>query len=123
MVNFTIGDVVADVRVELGDTYEGAYSYLTADIVRYIGEGIVALRELRPSTAYDPDTGRLLHDDDKWASLNEADTPFFVPVTARYRKTLAAYAMFKCLSRDDTDRGNAARADAAYKRFVETAAT
>ncbi len=122
MATFTIGDVIADARVELGDTYEGSYAYPTADMVRYAGEAIVELRSLRPSTRYDVDTGKLLDDDDKWLALIEDEVSLYPPVSARYRKTLAAYLVFKCLSRDETDKGNRDRADVAFKRFTDTAA-
>lgn len=122
MADFSVADVIADARVELGDTFEGSYAYATGDLARYVGEGIVTLRGMRPSVAYDRTTGKLLNDDDKWAALGEGDTAFYVPLEPRYRRTLTAFAVFKCLSRDETDKGNAARADDAYKRFVESAA-
>lgn len=121
MADFTIANVIGDARIELGDTYEGAFAYPTSDLAQYAGEALVELRSIRPSTRYHKDTVQLQEDDDRWAALTTEDVELILPVPARYRRSLVAYVVFKCMRRDDTDRGNRERAEIAYKRFVETA--
>ena len=122
MADFTVADVIGDARKDLSDLFEGAYAYPTSDMAGYVGEGLIELRGIRPSTRYDKATAKLLEDDDTWSALSDASVAFILPVSPRYRRTLAAYVVFRCLRRDDTDKGNAARAEEFYKRFTETAA-
>ena len=51
--------VIADARSELGDTYNGSYSYSATDMMRYAVDGVREAWRVRPSLKYDPSTGEL----------------------------------------------------------------
>lgn len=101
-------DAIADARSELGDTYEGSYSYSPADMLRYAVDGVREAWRVRPSLKYDTSTGALYDPDTVLPST--IDAYHFVPLPGEKQYALACYIIFRCLSRDVTDAGNAAAA-------------
>ena len=119
---FKVSDIISDARSDLKDSYEGSYTYFQADMARYAGEAVVALRQVRSSTRYDPVTEELYDDDGSWLALTEDQINLAIPVEDKYRPSLAAYIIYKCMMRDVTDEGNKSVAEDAYNRFAQIAA-
>jgi hypothetical protein len=109
---------IADARSELGDTYEGSYSYTHADMLRYAVDGVREAWTVKPSLKYDVATGRLY---DPSAVLPDSvnEDYYAVPLTEEAQVGLMYYIVFRCLSRDVTDAGNANAAQIAKARFME----
>ena len=112
-------DVIDDARAEIGDTYEGSLAYPLEDMLRYAVAGVREMWRLRPSLRYAADTGKLYDPDVKLPST--IDENFTVPLPDEARAPLAWYIVFRCLSRDVTDKGNAtaaSNAEAQFTRFI-----
>jgi len=107
---------ISDARSELGDTYVGSYSYAPADVIRYAAEGVRAAWIKRPSLRYDEATG-LLYDPAVVLPKVETDDYLPIPLAEAAQPALAFFIVFRCLSRDVTDKGNAAAAAAAKAQF------
>ena len=108
---------IEEARSELGDTYSGSYSYTDVDMLRYAVEGVKEAWVKRPSLKYDPATGRMYPDLTTIlpASMNEDHYP--IPLPEEAQPAVAYYIVFRCLSRDNTDAGNAQAAGIAKARF------
>lgn len=109
-------DAIADARSELGDTYEGAYSYSPADMLRYAVDGVREAWRVRPSLKYNSATGAL-YDPATVLPPTVNEDHYEIPLPAEAQYALAYYLVFRCLSRDVTDTGNAAAAAVAKGRF------
>ena len=107
---------IADARSELGDTYEGNYSYTQADMFRYAVEGVREAWRIRSSLMYDVATGAL-YDPAVVLPPTVNEDHYAVPLPEEAESALAYYIVFGCLSRDVTDAGNAAVAKIARERF------
>ena len=101
-------EAIAAARSELGDTYVGNYSYSPADMLRYAVDGVREAWRVRPSLKYDTSTGALY--DAATVLPSTIDAYHFVPLPEEKQYALAYYIIFRCLSRDVTDAGNAAAA-------------
>ena len=112
----TFNDVIDAVRSDLGDIYSDDYAYSTGDMMRYAAQGVREMWKLIPSLQYDPSTGKLYVAADVLPTI-EYQTAIPIPVLETYIPALESYVMFRCLSRDVTDSGNAAAARAARRRF------
>lgn len=107
---------IADARSELGDTYEGSYSYTPADMLRYAVDGVREAWSMRPSLKYNTSTGALYDPATVLPStINEEHYELPLPEEKQY--ALQYYIIFRCLSRDVTDAGNANAATIAKARF------
>lgn len=103
-------------RGELGDTFEGSYAYSDADMLRYAVDGVREAWGTRPSLKYDEVTGRLYDPVTALpSSVNENYYP--IPLPEAVQVLVTYYIIFRCLSRDVTDAGNAAAAAAWKTRF------
>lgn len=109
-------NAIADARSELGDTYEGSYSYTSADMLRYAVDGVREAWSMRPSLKYDTSTGAL-YDPAVALPTAENETHFTLPLPEEKQYALPYYIIFRCLSRDVTDAGNANAANIAKARF------
>lgn len=116
----TVGIAVSEARAELKDVNSGGYTYSSADMCRYCGEGVIELRRIRPSTRQD-DNLQLYDDDAVWAGLSEADESRALPGDDRFYPGLVAYAIARCLSRDITDESNMKVAATWMARFTALA--
>ena len=102
-------DAIADARSELGDTYAGSYSYAAADMLRYAVDGVREAWRVRPSLRYDPTTLLPYEAADVLPpSVNEDS--YEIPIPEAAQVAITYYIIFRCLSRDVTDAGNAAAA-------------
>jgi len=108
--------VIRDARAELGDTYEGNYSYAESDMLRYAVEGVREAWKVRSSTRYDTATGKL-YDVAVVLTPVAFDDSYEVPLPPEVQFALTYYIVFRCLSRDVTDAGNAKAAAVAKARF------
>jgi len=108
-------NAIADARSELGDTYEGSYSYAAADMLRYAVDGVREAWSMRPSLKYDTSTGALY--DPTTVLPSTIDEYHTVPLPEEKQHALQYYIVFRCLSRDVTDAGNANAATIAKARF------
>lgn len=106
---------ITDARSELGDTFSGAYSYEQSDMLRYAVEGVREAWRQRPSSRYDVDTG-LLYDPSAVLPVTDDDT-LPIPLEDRLYAALVKFIVYRCLSRDITDTGNANVAAAAKAEF------
>ena len=104
----TFQTAIADARSELGDTYDGSYAYSAVDMLRYAVDGVREAWRVRPSLRYDTATGALY--DPATVLPSTIDAYHFVPLPEEKQYALACYIIFRCLSRDVTDAGNAAAA-------------
>lgn len=111
-------NAIADARSELGDTYEGSYSYLQADMMRYAVDGVREAWRARSSLRYDPETG-LLYEAETALPPTLTEDYYDIPLPVEVHSAIMYYIVFRCLSRDVTDAGNKAVADEAKKRFAE----
>ncbi len=109
-------DAIADARSELGDTYEGNYSYSPADMLRYAVDGVREAWRVRPSLKYDTATGAL-YDPAAVLPSSVEEVAYPVPLPDETQYALTYFIVFRCLSRDVTDAGNAAAASVAKGRF------
>lgn len=107
--------VIDEARSELGDTYEGSYAYAAVDMMRYAIEGLREAWRTRPSLKYNVTTGVLYDSDSVVPSIN--DFHYEVPLPEGIESALTYYVVYKCLSRDITDVGNANAAIVAKARF------
>lgn len=107
---------IADARSELGDTYEGSYSYSAADMMRYATDGVREAWRVRPSLKYDTATGTL-YDPATALPPTVNDDYYALPLPAEVQYAITYYIVFRCLSRDVTDAGNANAAAIAKARF------
>jgi hypothetical protein len=108
---------IEEARSELGDTYSGSYSYTDVDMLRYAVEGVKEAWVKRPSLKYDPATGRMYPDLRAVLPASTNDDHFPIPLPEEVQPALAYYIVFRCLSRDITDAGNAQVASNAKSRF------
>ena len=108
-------NAIADARSELGDTYEGTYSYLPADMLRYSVDGVREAWVARPSLRFD-DT-MLLRDPATTLPPSTGEDYYPIPLPDDKQAAITYYIVFRCLSRDVTDAGNAAAAAVAKQRF------
>jgi len=115
-VDMQFQQVIADARSELGDTYTGSYSYSAADMMRYAVDGVREAWRVRPSLKYDPSTGEL-YDVAVVLTPADFDESYEVPLPPEVQFALTYYIVFRCLSRDVTDAGNANAAAIAKARF------
>jgi len=109
-------NAIADARSELGDTYEGSYSYAAADMMRYAVDGVREAWRVRPSLKYDTSTGALYDPTAVFPPTPEV-VNYTVPLPTEYQSAVMWYIIFRCLSRDVTDTGNAGAAANAKKQF------
>lgn len=107
---------IADARSELGDTYEGSYSYTQADMMRYAVDGVREAWRVRSSLRYNPETGEL-YVAETVLPPNLTEDYFDIPLPVEVQSVIMYYIVFRCLSRDVTDKGNAAGASKAKERF------
>lgn len=112
----TFQTVISDARSELGDTYVGNYAYASEDMLRYAVEGVREAWRVRPSWQYDTSTGKMY---DAGTVLPETtnDSYFVVPMPPAVQYVITYFIVFRCLSRDVTDQGNANAAAVAKARF------
>lgn len=108
-------NVITDARSELGDTFEGSYSYTSADMLRYAVDGVREAWSMRPSLKYNTSTGALY--DPAIVLPSTIDEYHIVPIPEEKQHALQYYIIFRCLSRDVTDAGNANAATIAKARF------
>ena len=106
---------ISDARSELGDTHKGSYSYAAADMMRYAVDGVREAWSMRPSLKYDTSTGALY--DPATVLPSTIDEYHTVPIPEEKQHALHYYIIFRCLSRDVTDAGNANAATIAKARF------
>lgn len=109
-------EAIAAARSELGDTYEGSYSYSAADMLRYAIQGVREAWRARPSLKYDTTTGRLYDE----AVVLPADSDVLgkaVPVPESHTEAILWFIVYRCASRDLTDTGNANIAASAKDKF------
>ena len=104
----TFQDAILSARTELGDTYEGSYAYASSDLLRYAIEGVREAWRVRPSLRYDATTGALYDPDVVLPSTT--DVYFTVPIPEDKQPAIYMFVVFRCMSRDVTDEGNAAAA-------------
>ena len=109
-------EAIAAARSELGDTYVGNYSYSPADMLRYAVDGVREAWRMRPSLKYNTATGAL-YDPATALPPTANDDQYEVPLPEEAQYALPYFLVFRCLSRDVTDAGNAAAADIAKARF------
>lgn len=109
-------NAIADARSELGDTYAGNYSYDPADVLRYAVDGVREAWRVRPSLKYDTATGAL-YDPTAVLPPSVAEDYYNIPLPTEYQSAAMWYIIFRCLSRDVTDTGNAGVAANAKKQF------
>jgi hypothetical protein len=107
---------IAEARSELGDTYKGSYSYTPADMMRYAVDGVREAWSMRPSLKYDTSTGAL-YDPASVLPPTVNDDHYALPLPAEVQYAITYYIVFRCLSRDVTDAGNANAATIAKARF------
>lgn len=112
-------DAITDARAELGDTYEGNYSYPAADMRRYAVDGVREAWKIRPAQRFDE---TLVMYPDSVLPASEADIALPIPLSDEMQVAITYYIIFRCLSRDITDAGNAAAAAAWKARFDQTIA-
>lgn len=115
----TFQELITDARIELGDTYADSSAYPDTDMFRYAVEGVRRAWQMRPSLAYDPSTGKLYGQGAlplQPGSMNESYMA--VPVPDTHVEGLVYFIVYRCLSRDVTDRGNAAAAKTAFDQFA-----
>ena len=112
----TFQTVISDARSELGDTYAGNYAYSPEDMLRYAVEGVREAWRTRPSWQYDTTTGKM-YDADAVLPDTVADSYFLVPMPTAVQYVITYFIIFRCLSRDVTDQGNANAAAVAKARF------
>jgi hypothetical protein len=115
-VDMLFQNAIADARSELGDTYEGSYSYAAADMMRYAVDGVREAWSMRPSLKYDTSTGAL-YDPATVLSSTVSVEYYELPLPEEKQHALQYYIIFRCLSRDVTDAGNANAATIAKARF------
>lgn len=114
-------DAIMGARSELGDTYEGNYSYQTADMLRYAVDGVNAAWGKRPSLKYSEATGKLYVPADVLPAA-APDENFAIPLPDDTQVAITYFVIYRCLSRDITDAGNAAAAAAWKTLFDQTIA-
>jgi len=110
-------DAIADARSELGDTYAGSYSYSPADMLRYAVDGVREAWRVRPSLKYDTSTGALYNADAALPPETIYNAGYEIPLPTEAQLGVVYYIVFRCLSRDVTDAGNANAATIAKARF------
>ena len=112
----TYQQVLENVRSDIGDTFSDNYAYSSEDMIRYAAQGVREMWQARPSLKYDPNTGKTY---DETLVIPEAfsQSGYTVPIASQFIPALEAYIMFRCLSRDVTDAGNAAAAKAMKDRY------
>ena len=108
-------DAIAAARSELGDTYDGNYSYFPADMLRYAVDGVREAWKMRPSLRFDATMA--LYDPATVLPPTVNEDHYEVPLPDEAQCALPYYLVFRCLSRDVTDAGNAAAASVAKGRF------
>lgn len=112
----TFRDAIENARSELGDTFSGSYSYSDEDMFRYATEGVREAWKMRSSLRYDEDlrmySSRSLTQNTVF--INEG-----IPLPDDYVGVVAYYIVYRCLSRDITDAGNAEAAKVMFERFVQ----
>ena len=109
-------EAIAAARSELGDTYVGNYSYSPADMLRYAVDGVREAWRVRPSLKYNTATGAL-YDPATVLPPTVNEDHYEVPLPEEVQYALPYFLVFRCLSRDVTDAGNAAAAAVAKGRF------
>ena len=109
-------DAIADARSDLGDTYAGSYSYSAADMMRYAVDGVREAWRVRPSLKYDTSTGAL-YDPTTTLPPTVNEDHYAIPLPEETQYAITYYLIFRCLSRDVTDAGNANAATIAKTRF------
>lgn len=109
-------DIISDARSELGDTYEGSYAYTPADMLRYAVDAVREAWNMRPSLRYAVATGAL-YDPATVIPPTVNEAYYTLPISDDSEAAIVSYIVFRCLSRDVTDAGNANAAAAAKKRF------
>lgn len=92
-------DIVDQVRTELGDTYEGSYTYSNEDMVRYAIQGVREAWRTRPSLKYDPATG-LLYDEESVLPVSYDTAAASVPLPNSYVEAIVWFVVFRCASQD-----------------------
>jgi hypothetical protein len=111
----TFQDAITTARSELGDTYDGAYSYSNEDMLRYAIEGVREAWTNRPSLKYNETTGALYDETDVFPTL--ATTATDIPLPASTQHAIQYYIVYGCLSRDVTDENNVNVGMIAKERF------
>jgi hypothetical protein len=109
-------EAIAAARSELGDTYVGNYSYSPADMLRYAVDGVREAWRVRPSLKYNTATGAL-YDPATVLPPTVNEDHYEVPLPEEVQYAITYYIVFRCLSRDVTDAGNANAATIAKARF------
>ena len=112
----TYQQVVDNVRKELGDTYSDNYTYSDADMTHYAAQGVLDMWNKKPSLKYDLSTGRL-YDESAVIPASDVQLYYTVPIPSNLICAVEAYVVFRCLSRDNTDSGNAAAAQICKERY------
>ena len=111
----TFQDAITTARSELGDTYDGAYSYSNEDMLRYAIEGVREAWTNRPSLKYNETTGALYDETTVFPAVVATVTDLPLPASAQY--AVSYYIIYGCLSRDVTDDSNVKVAQIAKERF------
>ena len=112
----TFQEAITNARSELGDTYEGSYTYEDADMLRYAVEGVREAWGSRPSLKYDESTG-VLYDNATVIATSASETFYDIPLPDGIQSGIIYYIIYGCLSRDITDENNAKSSVVAKERF------
>jgi len=121
-VDMLFQNAIADARSDLGDTYSGSYSYSAVDMLRYAVEGVREAWRIRPSLKYDTSTGALYDPATVLPPETIYNAGYEIPLPTEAQLGVVYYIVFRCLSRDVTDVGNANAATIAKARFDQLVA-
>jgi hypothetical protein len=104
----TLQSVRADARVLLQDTDTGAFRYSDTDLLGYVNDGLAEAYTLRPDLFF----GTI----DYELGLERMPAGDPLPISEKYRATLADYVVFRAHARED-ETSSGSRAAAFYQRF------
>lgn len=111
-MKLTIANLLVSIREILSDSYEEAYRWGDAMLIRFIYEGIMKLNQVRPESRYvnykliDIDAPTIVEED----SVDSYKEQEF-PLDSRWSMPIIHYTCYRAFQLDETDTMNGQRAN------------